>query len=191
MSLSFRNGAAIEKSAVALQRHGGGYEQIPPSGRNDKYKDGTPTTEDCGTADCDLSHRKSRKSLPSCHSDLSSRNGAAVEKSAVALQRHGVRHEQIPPSGRNDKCKDGTLPREDCGPPDCDLSHGKSRKSLPSCHSDLSSRNGAAVEKSAVACSATMSATSRFLPPVGMTIAKMAWGDYFFDLFDFTCLLGL
>jgi len=34
-ALSFRNGVAVEESAVAWQRHGAGRKQIPPFGRND------------------------------------------------------------------------------------------------------------------------------------------------------------
>ena len=43
--LSFRNGEAVEESAVA-RSHGAGHEQIPPSGRNDKCTGGRrrPTT---------------------------------------------------------------------------------------------------------------------------------------------------
>jgi len=41
---------------------------------------------------------------------LSFRNGVAVEESAGRLQHYGAGHEQIPPSGRNDKCTDGSRP---------------------------------------------------------------------------------
>ena len=101
-------------------------------------------------------------SLHCCHSETA----LAVEESAAACSPMVPATSRFLPSVEMTNAPEATTASENCCTAGCDLWPGQMpEQSRHCCHSETA----LAVEESAVACSAMVSATSRFLPSVGMT----------------------
>jgi len=159
---------AVEESAAACRPMVPATSRFLPSVEMTNAPEATTASENCCTAGCDLwPGQMPEQSRHCCHSETA----LAVEESAVACSAMVSATSRFLPSVGMTKCRDGTpRRRKTAAQPIVTSARANPKQSRHCCHSETA----LAVEESAVACSAMVPATSRFLPPVGMTNALEA-----------------